>query len=45
MKTYLTERIAQDDHFAKRCMALLNADCLLGEDIVALYKDLGLDQQ
>jgi len=41
-RAYLLERIDQDEHFAKRCLALLNADRLLQKDFVELYRDLGV---
>jgi hypothetical protein len=43
VKAYLVRRIEQDEHFAKRCLSLLNADRLLQKDLVALYKDLGVE--
>jgi hypothetical protein len=41
-RNFLIERIKRDEHFAKRCLALLNNDKLLQRDLVALYKDLGV---
>jgi len=42
VKKFLIARIERDEYFAKRCLALLNADRLLGQDMVALYKALDI---
>jgi hypothetical protein len=42
VKNFLIERIKKDDQFAKRCLSLLNHDQLLQRDLIALYKDLGI---
>jgi len=44
VKDVLVERVRQDDHFAKRCLTLLSTDRLLQQDLVQLYKDLGLEK-
>lgn len=43
VRNYLIERVRQDDHFAKRCLALLNHDKLLQRDMISLYNDLGIE--
>jgi hypothetical protein len=40
VQQYLIGRIRSDEHFAKRCLALLNGDKLMKRDLVALYRDL-----
>lgn len=40
VRNFLLERIKNDEHFAKRCLTLLNNDKLLQKDLVNLYKDL-----
>ncbi len=42
-KEHLINLINNDDHFARRCMAMLRADQIVNSDLVTLYKDLGLD--
>ena len=42
VRNFLAERIKHDDHFARRCLALMNSDKLLQRDLVSLYKDLGI---
>ena len=44
VEDFLIKRIKEDATFAKRCLMLLNSDKLLEEDIISLYKDLGVDQ-
>jgi hypothetical protein len=43
VKNYLASRIQNDDHFAKRCLALLRTDQLVNSDLTALYEELGLE--
>ena len=43
VKNYLANRIQNDNHFAKRCLALLRTDQLVNDDLTALYKALGLE--
>ncbi len=42
VKKFLIGRIERDEHFAKRCLSLLNTDRLLGQDLIALYKSLDI---
>ena len=42
VKEFLINRIMNDDHFARRCLAILNSDRLLERDLVSLYKDLDI---
>jgi len=42
VKDFLIERIKMDDHFARRCLALMNGDRLLERDLISLYKDLNI---
>ena len=42
VKDFLIDRIKNDEHYARRCLALMNGDKLLGKDLVSLYKDLGI---
>jgi hypothetical protein len=39
----LAHRIQNDDHFAKRCLALLKTDQLVNSDLTTLYGELGLE--
>jgi hypothetical protein len=39
---YLLNQIKKDDHFARRCLALLNTDKLVEQDLVTLYKNLNV---
>ena len=43
VKNYLANRIRNDNHFAKRCLALLRADQLVNGGLTALYKELKLE--
>ncbi|MGA1795478.1 MAG: hypothetical protein ACMUIL_06400 [bacterium] len=43
VKGYLIDRVRHDDHFARRCLALLNSDKLLERDMISLFKDLGIE--
>lgn len=43
VRDYLIHRIQNDEHFAKRCVAMLRHDQILGQDMVSLYKEAGLD--
>jgi len=43
VKEYIIDRIRRDDHFARRCLALLNSDKLLDRDLISLFKDLGIE--
>lgn len=43
VKAYLANRIQNDDHFAKRCLALLKTDQLVNSDLTILYGELGLE--
>lgn len=40
VKQYLIEKIKNDEHFAKRCLVLLNSDSLITENLVHLYTNL-----
>lgn len=40
VRDYLAQRVRNDAHFAKRCMAMLQADALMSEDFVSLFKKL-----
>jgi hypothetical protein len=42
VKDFLIDKIKYDDHFARRCLALMNSDKLLQQDLISLYKDLGI---
>ena len=42
VRSFLIERIRQDGHFAKRCLALMSGDRLLQKDLLTLYKELGI---
>lgn len=42
VKEFLIEKIKTDDHFAKRCLMLLNQDRLMHEDLTKLYADMGM---
>ena len=42
VKEFLINRIKQDDNFAKRCIALLNADALLENNLIDLYNKLNI---
>ncbi len=44
VEEFLISRIKDDPIFAKRCLMLLNNDKLQENDIVSLYKDLGIKQ-
>jgi hypothetical protein len=44
VEEFLISRIKKDPDFAKRCLMLLNNDKLHENDIVTLYKDLGIDE-
>jgi hypothetical protein len=44
VEDFLIQQMRDDPNFAKRCLMLLNTDKLLEEDIISLYKDLGIDQ-
>lgn len=44
VKSYLIERIKNDDHFAKRCLAMLKADQIVNADLVQIFKDLGIEK-
>lgn len=43
VQDFLVQCIRQDEHFAKRCLALMHTDRQLGRDLVSLYKDLGIE--
>ncbi len=43
VKEYLVNRIQNDEHFAKRCLALLRTDQMVNSDLAVLYKELGVD--
>jgi len=43
VKEYLTHLIQKDEHFAKRCLALLRTDQMVNSDLIALYQELGLE--
>jgi hypothetical protein len=44
VEEFLVSRIKKDPDFAKRCLMLINNDKLHENDIVTLYKDLGIDE-
>lgn len=44
VEDFLVSRIKEDPNFAKRCILLLNSDKLFSNDLVSLYKDLGIEQ-
>ncbi len=44
VKRYLINLIKNNDHFARQCLVLLNSNKLLEQDIVTLYKNLGIKE-
>lgn len=44
VKDFLREKIDKDEHFAKRCLALLCEDQLMGKDLTQLFIDSGITQ-
>ncbi len=43
VKNFLTEKIKNDEHFAKRCLVMLRQDQLMGEDLVKLFEESGME--
>ncbi len=43
VKEFLIKKIKEDDHFAKRCLALLLQDKFMGKDLVGLFKETGIE--
>ena len=43
VKEFLIDKLKKDDNFAKRCLVMLRQDSLMGEDLVQLFEESGIE--